>query len=226
MTAAWNRATGGGTRNLKLGSGWLPQPQGYTLVAACRAQESAYEYAVDGFERSGALTYWMIDAIKQLGPGATYKMLHSRILASVHSLFEAQTPQLEGEGDRLVLGTEMSETVSGIDVLEVEPARVLINGGQVQGLRKGAQFAIFPSGADFADAAQRLALAELSELGAAESWATITSTLRRDPIQQGAQAVTLDTGNVNLQRTVASFRAPTCPAVSTRHRRWTGCARR
>jgi hypothetical protein len=41
------------TRGLSsVGSGWLPDPKGYVLLAACRPSESAYEYA---FERKMVL---------------------------------------------------------------------------------------------------------------------------------------------------------------------------
>ena len=48
------------TRGFEPGSGWLPRPIGYTLIAACEPQESAHETAFDaGSERNGALTYFL-----------------------------------------------------------------------------------------------------------------------------------------------------------------------
>ena len=99
LLAAWQGA-GGTTRAMKPASGWLLEPQGYTLLAACRANESAYEYPFNGRENNGALTYWLLDTLRQAGPTTSYKMVHDRILAKVHGQFEQQTPMLQGEGNR------------------------------------------------------------------------------------------------------------------------------
>ena len=77
---------------------------------------------------------------------------------------------------------------------------------------RGHSFWFYPRGvADLTRVEQRLALAELSELGAVSSWATITTTLRPEPIEEGAQAVVLDTGNVNLQRPVRLYQRDDLP---------------
>ena len=205
LSVGWLATAQGGTRNVKLSSGWLLEPQGYTLLAACRAQESAYEYPFSGTERNGALTYWLLDSLKQLGPGLSYKLLHDRILAKVHGQFEEQTPQLQGAGNRAVLAAMSSSRSTPSP--SCEPMRqigvccwVLV---RPLAVGKGAQFAIYPVGTtNFSEAEKRLALVEVVELGATESWATIAKSLRNEPIEQGAQAVLLDPGTVRLQRPV------------------------
>ena len=66
-----------------LGSGWLPESNGYVLLAACRPSESAYEYPFEGTESNGALTYSLLSSLKDMPtryePGITYKQLHDRI---------------------------------------------------------------------------------------------------------------------------------------------------
>jgi hypothetical protein len=216
LAASWPTTTQGRTRSLKPGSGWLLEPQGYTLLAACRAQESAYEYPFNGTERHGALTYWLLDSLTQLGPGLSYKMLHDRILAKVHGQFEQQTPQLQGVGDRMVFGSDTVQPLYAVIVLRVDQAnqRVLLGVGQAQSVRKGAQFAIYPLGTtDFARMEQRLAIVELVDLGATESWATIRTSLHCDPIEAGAQAVLFDPGTVRLQRPVRFIEANNLPTT-------------
>ncbi|MGK7899707.1 MAG: hypothetical protein AB4372_40345, partial [Xenococcus sp. (in: cyanobacteria)] len=46
----------------ELSGGWLPNKD-YVFLAACRPTEFAYEYAVNGGQRHGALTYWMMDTL-------------------------------------------------------------------------------------------------------------------------------------------------------------------
>lgn len=206
LEAVWRRA-GGAARSVKPGSGWLIEPEGYVFLAACRAQESAFEYAFDGKERNGALTYWLLDSLKQLGSTLTYKMLHDRILAKIHAQFAAQTPQLQGEGARVVFGCDRIEPAYGVTVLDVDAAagRARINAGEAHFIRRGAQFAIYPHGtADLKSAQARLALAELREdPGATDAWVTITHRLKKTDIEQGAQAVLIDPGIVRLRRPVA-----------------------
>jgi hypothetical protein len=209
LVQTWQELSEGGTRAVKPAAGWLLEPKGYVLLAACRASESAYEYAFDGENRNGALTYWMLDSLQELGPGLSYKMLHDRILAKVHTQFERQTPQLQGEPDRAVFGSERVQPQYHVPVMDVDKKRVLLNAGQAQGLRKGSQFAIYPHGTvDFGQVDQRLALVEVADLGAVDSWARVTERLRDEPIEQGAQAVLLEPGTVRLQRTMRLTRQP------------------
>ncbi|MBM4431796.1 MAG: caspase family protein, partial [Chloroflexi bacterium] len=208
LVATWAQLSAGRTRDVKPSAGWLLEPQGYVLLAACRASESANEYPFDGKEYNGALTYWLLDSLKQLGPGLTYKTLHERILAKVHSQFPDQTPQLQGEGNRAVFGSEQVAPQYVVPVLDVNDTKqaVLLNAGQAQGIRKGAQFAIYPPATtDLSQVTQRLALAEVSKLGASESWAKVQKKLRPEPIEQGGLAVLLDPGTSRLQRTMRTF---------------------
>lgn len=61
----WDSLTGGSTRSIS--SGWLPESKDYVLLAACRPTEFAYEYAFnqETRERNGALTYWLLDSLRQ-----------------------------------------------------------------------------------------------------------------------------------------------------------------
>lgn len=205
---AWRSSSSGSTRNLKPGSGWFLEPEGYVLLSACRASESAYEDSLDGKGRNGALTYWLLDSLKEIGPGLTYKQVHDKILAKIHGQFELQTPQLQGEGDRLVFGSEKVCPQYAVSVLQVDEVnkKVLLNAGQSQGVRKGAQFVIYPLGTNFNELNKRLVLLEISTLGATESWGKIISQFSADPIEQGAQAVLLDPGTSRLQRKVCTVR--------------------
>jgi len=173
----------------------LPEVKGYVLLAACRPSESAYEYAFDGKERNGALTYWLLDTLNQPMPGMTYKMVHDRINAKIKTLFPQQTPMLMGEGDRLLFGSKYIQTEYAINVMHMKvkgnTTKVKLAAGQAQGLRKGAELAIYPRGlTSFRDTQQRLALVEITELGASDCWADVTTILQpKSVIEQGDQAV-------------------------------------
>lgn len=158
------------TRQQGSGAAGLPNARDYVLLAACRPNEFAYEYAVNGGqERHGALTYWMIDtltAVATSGQPLTYKLLHDRLNAQIQSKFPRQLPMIMGEADRLVFGSDTWTTPYTVSVMQVDMARqqVTLNAGQAQGLSKGTRFAIYPPNTtDFTDQTQQVAIAEISK---------------------------------------------------------------
>jgi hypothetical protein len=195
-----------GTRAVKPASGWLAEPEGYTLLAACRANESALEDCFDGRERNGALTYWMLDALRSSAGGMSYKMLHERILARIRSWAVEQTPQLQGDGDRVIFGSDRISTQYAIPVMQYDRKRnrIALNAGESHGLKRGDLLAIYPPGyADLDSPAGRQALARISEItGESDSWATIAERYDDTAIEQGAQAVFLGSADVRFQRAV------------------------
>jgi Caspase domain len=206
LTKAWT----GSSRNLARGvtavGDWLSETRGYTLLAACRANEEAYEDSFDGKEKNGALTYWLLDSMRSMQPNTTYKDLHDRILAKIRSWMENQTPQLEGEGDILVFGTSRITPVYAIPILAVDAGgkRVKLNAGEVHGLSVGTLLAAYPPGEhDLVATEKRRALLEVTQLvGDADSWASITKDYGNGPIEQGGQAVLLGSTDLRMQRVV------------------------
>ena len=193
------------TKNLQAGSGWLPETKGYVLLAACRPSESAYEYAFEGKERNGALTYWLLKSFSLLDRETTFKQIHDRVIAKIHSQFPLQTPMLEGDGNRKVFGSEYAKTVYAVNVMEVDlnKKRILLNTGQVHGIRNGAKFAIYPGGlTDFGKIEERLALVEIDERGSTNSWANIITDFNKGIIEAGSQAVLIDPVDIKLKKKI------------------------
>jgi Caspase domain len=205
LEAAW-MGLAGRTRTAKPDSGWLAEPKGYTLLAACRANESAYEDYFGGTEKNGALTYWLLDTLKSSGPGMSYEMLYQRMLGRIRSWMVEQTPQLQGEGGRVVFGTERINPHYSIPVMQFDKVRnrIALNAGESHGLRQGDLFAVYPlESQDHESKEGRQAIAEISEVvGDSDSWATITEKFGDEDIEQGAQAVLMGSTNLRLQRTV------------------------
>ncbi|MFN6470491.1 MAG: caspase family protein [Nostoc sp. SerVER01] len=178
--------------------GWLTKPKDYVFLAACRPSEFAFEYNVDGNNRHGALTYWMINTLTSGSPGLTYRMLYERINAVIQSKFrEQQTPMLIGDSDRTIFGSEnisYQYAISVIDVIEADgrPTRVKLSAGTATGLGLGAQFAIYPLGAtNLSQKEAQIAIVEIQEVFASDSWAEVITPLGESKIEHGAQAVLL-----------------------------------
>ena len=92
------------SRNITVVNGLLPEPKGYTLIAACRDHEFAYEKVFEGTERNGALTYFLLKALRQHGTEIAVEDLFNQISHQVHKDFGRQTPMLMGETNRTFFG--------------------------------------------------------------------------------------------------------------------------
>jgi len=175
------------------------------LLAACLSYEKAYEYAFDGKQKNGVLTYWLLKCLQQIRPGFTYKQLHDTLVAKVHGQFARQTPQLEGDANRIVFTSEHAQSRYAVAVTRTDTTtkRVLINAGQVHPIAKGAKFTIFPSSIiNPTEDAAELAVASITQLGATDSWATIDQSFQVNPIEGGMRAVLLDPGSDTLRSTL------------------------
>ncbi|MCU0566656.1 MAG: caspase family protein [Oculatellaceae cyanobacterium Prado106] len=155
------------------------QDRKYTLLAACRPNEYAYEYSPNnGTGRHGALTYWMIDTLTSAarrGQPLTYKLLHDRVNAQIQSKFSQQIPMILGESDRRVFGCDRWSTPLTVSVIKVvSETQITLNAGQAQGLSKGTRFSIYPLNTiDFTDQMRQVAIVELTQVDASESVAIV-----------------------------------------------------
>lgn len=167
------------TRHQGIGVAGLPQARKYVLLAACRPNEYAYEYSVNGgTDKYGALTYWMMDTLTGIatsGQSLTYKLLHDRINAQIQSKFPQQIPMISGESNRLVFGSDRWSTPFTVSVIKAaSDTQVTLNAGQAQGLSKGTRFSIYPLHTiDFTDKTKQVAIVELTRVDASESTAKV-----------------------------------------------------
>ena len=205
LTATWRKLSTKRRRDFELGkSGWFPEPDGYVLLAACRPSEFAYEYSFSDWGTCGVLTYWLIEALEQLGTQVTYRQVCDRITAKMYSRFQSQTPLIEGECDRILFSEQRLPALYTINVLEVnlENQWVKLNTGKAQAVQLGAQFAIYPAEvAEFSQHEQCLARVEVTELDALRCQAKIIESLPSNPISPGDRAILLNPG-ASLRSTV------------------------
>ena len=205
----------GDARTVTGGGGWLPEPEGYVLLAACRPSESAYEFAFDGKERNGAVTYWLLDTLRAHGTGLSFKTLHDRVVAKVHTQFANQTPQLQGEGQFSFLGAGVANAEASVTILQVglEGGRVKLATGQALGISVDAELAVYPIGTiNFQDKSTRSAIIKIVDVGAIDSVAQITQQLVSDPIEAGCPAILINPGTARLAQSVGFAQAHDFPS--------------
>jgi Caspase domain len=193
------------TRNVELGSGWLPESKQIILLAACRANEFAIEDNFDGI-RSGVLTYYLLESFRtQKILGLSYKKLHNIILAKIHARYPSQTPILEGDTSRAIFGIRELSHGAAVNVTQVDNQNneMRLNTGNSQGIGEGSTFAIYPIGTNnFDEVHKRLAIAEVTKSKSTESWAKVIERFGQATIDVGAQAVLLNFGRMDLVKKV------------------------
>ncbi|MEG4234257.1 caspase family protein [Microcoleus sp. Pol11C3] len=166
------------SRNITVVNGLLPEPKGYTLIAACREHEFAYEKVFEGRERNGALTYYLLKALREYGTDIPVNNLYDRISNLVHNDFPRQTPMLIGETNRTFLGGQPVLASRNAPVMKVDITknRVQLQIGQASGIKKGSEFEIFKFRTrDFKDSDNLVATVKVVELGASDCWAEVTA---------------------------------------------------
>jgi hypothetical protein len=203
LVKTWQELKENRIRAAEADSGWLLEPQGYVLIAACGANEYANERVFEGTGKNGVMTYWLVDSLQQLGPGLTYEMLHRRVLGKVHAEYSQQTPQLQGEGNRIVFGTGKVSSQKAVTVINVDPnGTVLLNAGQVHGVRRGAKFSVYTLYASDLRIDERIAIVEVTDSGSVNSSAKVLTTFGPQTVQSGCAAVLFDPGTMRLRRRV------------------------
>lgn len=215
------------SRSITVVNGLLPEPKGYTLIAACRDNELAYEKVFEGTERNGALTYFLLKALREFGTEFTVEDLYNRISNLVHNHFTRQTPMLIGETDRyffsgqpvsstsnasLPRSVPVTRTIHTVPVMQVDinKNQVQLQIGEASGIKEGSEFDIFKFRTrDFDNIENRLATVKVVELGASDCWAeviqlfgfrTINNQLAEGTIEIGSPAVYLTPGLKQIRK--------------------------
>jgi hypothetical protein len=192
LIANWKTLTEGVDSDIA----WIPPIKNYLLLAACRPNEYAYEYAFDGKERHGALTYWLIQTLATSSTALSFRKLYDRVCAQIQSKFPQQLPMLIGDGTRAVFGNESLPHHYSVTVMSVDSnqKQVTLNAGLAQGLSSGTQFAIYPLNATDFSNRQQLVIVELEDVQASRSVARIL-----EPKEGGIGVLETNEGGIEVR---------------------------
>ena len=175
------------------GSGWLPQSDRYTLLAACAAEQGAYECEQAG-KRYGAFTLFLAreieQAINQAARKITYRDIWERVAIKVNEQFQGQTPQLEGARDRLIFDVQDFAPMRYLFLTERVDGKVRLDGGAVHGLTAGSRWDIYPAGAKQTGGIndERQGVVEITSVGPVTAEAKIVAENHPQAITPGGRA--------------------------------------
>ncbi len=134
----------------------------HILLAAAGDDQLANEYLPPASNHwRGAMTYFLLDALRVAGQETTWAALHDQVVAHVHTIYPRQTPQFEGDRTRTLAGSGIVAAHGYLRVLNSpEPGLALVDGGEIVGIRRGATVAVFPPGSGMTGKAQVLGFVE------------------------------------------------------------------
>ncbi|KAI1327065.1 caspase domain-containing protein [Xylariaceae sp. FL0255] len=126
---------------------WLINPRGYTILTACGPHEIAEELRFPRQSyRHGALSYFILRAIKKLGGlGGKHAHIYPYLCSMFRQYHPKQNPMWYGNPDLCFLGSESPNSVlTGAPFAAIwADDRLQLQGGQAHGISAGDQFAVY-----------------------------------------------------------------------------------
>ncbi len=162
----------------KSASGWAASAGKYVMISGCRDSEFSYETEVPGARgdetvKHGALTYYLVEALRSAKPGDTYRDVFERLAPKVMANNSSQHPQIDGTQDREIFGTREFEPLAYVRVVDVQGTQVTLDGGAAHGLTVGSIWRVHPEGTRASTDESRTGEIEITEVRATKSFATI-----------------------------------------------------
>ncbi|MCC6412166.1 MAG: caspase family protein [Saprospiraceae bacterium] len=106
--------------------------------------QASYEMPLEGGQYLALLTLAFCKAMAEVQVGSTYRGLFERTALNMTMLSRIQTPQQEGDVDRLVFGGRIAPPPPYFKTyLQIDSTTLLVAGGLMHGLHPGAKVALY-----------------------------------------------------------------------------------
>jgi hypothetical protein len=186
----WDEAIDGPLPKVKGGgdaaSGWLDSGKGIDGVTfLAGSQSNQFSYMMPNSARDGsAMTYYLAEFLTAIGRvkpdrPVTYSDAHRWVSAKVSGMSGKQDPQIEGIEDAPIFGDGIpraTQWLPSVRRVQSTPLRLVLNEGMLHGITKGSQFAIYKRNSDVSKVSNKLADAEITDVGTITSIAKITGS--------------------------------------------------
>jgi len=162
----------------------------FAFIAAATSKESAFEHFVDGKDH-GALTYFLARQLRSAKAGVTYRDIMDSVIGNVTANYPAQHPSLEGaEADQFVFGdgTSLARVYVEASPSALDPRKVTLDAGQVQGATVGSIYEVYPPGSKkFGPPERPEGRVQIASVSALTSEATPLSGAKIAPVSRAVE---------------------------------------
>lgn len=134
------------------------------VVSAARSDELNYEY--NGF---GSLSVAVQKVFSALKDGFTYRSFFALLIKEMSVIAPRQNPAIEGDIDRELFGGKYRLQENYYPLKSLDKNWVVLEGGELNGLFKGSEVALFPAGTINTAEKEALATGEIVGASATES---------------------------------------------------------
>ena len=116
-------------------------------ISGCQPDQTSADAWIRDDLYAGALTYHLVENMKKAPTDITYRELMERVVRDIKGAKYSQTPQIEGDMDRPLFGTEIPDAVSVpfAVIRSVRDNTVTLRVGTVQNVTVGSIYAVFPA---------------------------------------------------------------------------------
>ncbi|MEZ4868341.1 MAG: caspase family protein [Caldilineaceae bacterium] len=178
----------------------------YVLLAACRNDQKAREtYLGTQQQRHGLLTYWLITTVQQMPAQQPlrYGDLYERVRHQIVSQYKDQTPQCEGDRNRIFLDERRALRSARLSVLATRNDQIQVDAGQVHGLVQGAILYLYPPELDELAGVEPTLVLVAETVAATTAWCRRAEGYTNTPLPEGAQVIIHQLGPAAQRVTLA-----------------------
>lgn len=177
----------------------------WVTLSACRNDQKAHEAQVDsGAPLHGVFTYWLLETITQMSPHRplTYRTLYEQLVYRVGKSHPTQTPQCDGNRDRLWLAGASAPQARWLSLLPPHDGLVWVNAGQMHGMVAGTFLKVYPPGTSAPEETTETPLAtlQIDTVEATQSGCLLVDHSTAADLPPGARII-VDWTSAALQRT-------------------------
>lgn len=127
--------------------GWMVDPQGYTILAACSLHEEAFELTLINGESRGALSYFLTDVLADLRKNSiksTHESLYEQLRVRFRASWSRQTPVRYGNRNSSFFEAVSIRLDTAPTLVDNEGSRLCLNAGEVHGVQDGDEYVLLP----------------------------------------------------------------------------------
>jgi hypothetical protein len=134
------------SRDASMLPNWLINPDGYTILTACGPHEVAEELIIDGGERQGALSYFLLQALGKLGNlSISHQSIYHHLCSRFQASWPRQNPMFFGNRDLSFFGHPgASSHVAFVPVFHTDDGSLRLRAGRAHGVSEDDEYALCP----------------------------------------------------------------------------------